>query len=162
MSVMYYLKSSAVGYDPKRFTSFPTFTIMSNTPEVVARYEDQDMSLEAVNLLGSILAGVGYGASVLLFFLTTYGLSPAETYVGMSFVLFAMSFGAFWKRDPKMRPFKFIAWALWLVVVATICLAFQIQSTVTALVTNRDYPGGPNEFIKNNPGNWVNVMVNTL
>lgn len=61
-----------------------------------------------------------------------------------------------------MRPFKVISWALWLLILATVCLAFQIQWTLTADVTNRDYPGGSNRFIQNNPGNWVNVMVNTL
>ncbi|KAI0042821.1 hypothetical protein FA95DRAFT_516314 [Auriscalpium vulgare] len=97
-------------------------------------WERQDASLESMNLMGTILAGTAYG------------------------IVFCLSLlSASYLTTPSWRT---LLLAFWLFALATASIGLQIQWTLVGFVANRGYPGGPNAFIGQNVGNWLNVMLN--
>ncbi|THH09621.1 hypothetical protein EW146_g8634 [Bondarzewia mesenterica] len=98
---------------------------------------EHDLSLEATNLLGTILAGVAYGIVFALFCIST--INPVSPHRG-----------------------RWVALTLWPFALATICIGFQIRWTVIANVDHRQYPGGPNAYIEQHSGRWENVVLNVF
>ncbi|KAA1477269.1 hypothetical protein DENSPDRAFT_579700 [Dentipellis sp. KUC8613] len=98
-----------------------------------------DLAIESMNLMGTIFAGVSYG---------------------LVLALFAMAMANF--PYPPSNYWKVFTMTIWLFALSTTSIGLQIRWTVVALVNNRTYPGGPNAYIEQNVGNWLDVMLNAM
>ncbi|KAI0064985.1 hypothetical protein BV25DRAFT_1914132 [Artomyces pyxidatus] len=96
--------------------------------------ERQSASLESMYMMGTILAGVSYGVVLCLALLATSYLSKAS-----------------WRTALLV---------FWLFSLATTCIGLQIRWTLLGFIMNHTYPGGPNAFMEEDVGNWINVFLN--
>lgn len=112
-------------------------------------------------LMGSILSGIAYGASLLaiqhIWPLTVVVLFVGIVFAICVFVLIMSSSGGYVTGLAAWRPLL----TCWLLILATVSTVLQIRWTLLAFVTQRQ-DVSPSVFIERNINNPINVMLCVL